>query len=130
MSVERIDRSAMAVARARDAGAKAMDAASAHLTNEVKKAFGSDYYKGGAFRSTLQVKQSIRRVGPTWAGTGWEAVVGTHIIEALYWELGHHNAFTRKYERRELWKPTALSQAEAMRTTFARVFARFMGTAA
>ena len=114
--------------RYREGARKGMDAASNHLRVSVQKAFGSWYYKGGRFRSTLQVKQSIRRDGPKWDGEGWESLVGTNKVEALYWELGHHNVFTRKYERRELWKPTAIAQAEAMRATFARVFARFMGT--
>lgn len=127
MSVTVVDRSAAVMVREREAGRKAMDAASNHLVNEVRKAFGSDYYKGGAFRSTLQVKQSIRRVGPTATADGWEVLVGTQLIEALYWELGHYNTFTRKHERRELWKPTALAQAGAMATTFGRVFARYMG---
>lgn len=108
----------------------AMDATTNHLQREVVKAFGSDYYKGGAFRSTLQVKQSIRRQGPNWTGTGWEALVGTHLIEALYWELGHRNTFTRKHERVRLWEPTARQETPAMRNTYGRVFARYMERAA
>lgn len=128
MSVSVIDRSAQAIARSREAGRWGMDGAATHLKNELRKAFGSDYYKGGAFRSTLLVKDSIRHDGPTWTGTGWESLIGTHLVQALYWELGHHNHFTKKYERVELWKPTAVAQAEAMRATFARVFARYMGS--
>lgn len=128
MSVQRVDRSRQAIARASEAGRRGVDASANTLQREVVKAFGSDYYKGGRFRSTLQVKQSIRRVGPYATPSGWEATVGTNLIEALYWELGHPNVFTRKFERVEIWRPTAIAQTPAMRAAYARVFARSMGT--
>ena len=126
MAVIRTDHRRQAIDRSRNAGRLAMDATGNHLQREVVKAFGSDYYKGGAFRSTLQVKQSIRRVGPTATADGWEVLVGTQLIEALYWELGHYNTFTRKHERVLLWEPTARQQADAMRKAYGRVFARYM----
>ena len=126
MSVRITDRSRATESRYREASRRGMDAASNHLRVSVVKAFGSWYYKGGAFRSTLYVKQSIRRDGPTWAGSGWEATVGTNKVEALYWELGHINAFTRKYERVQIWVPTGAAEMQAMQTTFARVVARDM----
>jgi hypothetical protein len=113
--------------RYREGARKGVEAAATHLWVSVRKAFGSWYYKGGRFRSTLQVKQSIRRDGPKWVGEGWESLVGTNKVEALYWELGHHNAFTRKYERVEIWVPTAAAEVQAMQATFARVVARMMG---
>jgi hypothetical protein len=127
MAVERVDRSREAISRGREAGRLAMDASANLLQTQVVKAFGSDYYKGGAFRSTLQVKQSIRRQGPNWAGTGWESTVGTKLIEALYWELGHQNTFTRKRERVQIWEPTARESVPAIRATYARVMVRYMG---
>jgi hypothetical protein len=126
VSVTVTDNSLRVMDRYRDAARMGMDAAANHLKVSVQKAFGSWYYKGGRFRSTLQVKQSIRRDGPTWAGKGWEATVGTNKIEALYWELGHMNTFTRKYERVEIWVPTGAREVQAMRDTFARVVTRMM----
>ena len=126
MPVITLDMRRQVLERSRDAGRLAMDATGNHLQREVVKAFGSDYYKGGRFRSTLQVKQSIRRVGPTPTRDGWEVLVGTHLIEALYWELGHFNTFTRKNERVRLWEPTARQQTTAMQATYGRVFARMM----
>jgi hypothetical protein len=120
------DRSGEANARYREASRMGMDAAANHLRVSVVKAFGSWYYKGGAFRSTLQVKQSIRRVGPFPGRDGWEAQVGTNKIEALYWELGHRNLFTRKFERVEIWVPTAVQEVGTMQATFGRVVARYM----
>jgi hypothetical protein len=130
VSVDVTDQSARLTRRSREAGRMATAAAASHLVREVKKAFGSDYYKGGAFRSTLQVKQSIVSDGPRETATGWEATVGTRLVEALYWELGHHNTFTRRYERVELWRPTAVAETDAMRATYARVFARYLAAGA
>jgi hypothetical protein len=126
MSVTVTDNSLRVLDRYRDAARMGIDAAANHLKVSVQKAFGSWYYKGGRFRSTLQVKQSIRRDGPRWAGSGWEATVGTNKIEALYWELGHMNTFTRKHERVEIWVPTGAREVQAMRDTFARVVTRMM----
>lgn len=127
MSVTIVDRSSAVPARWDDASRRGLDAAANHLRTELLKAFGSDYYLGGRFRSTLQVKQSIRRLAPYKTANGWETTVGTNKIEALYWELGHRNTFTRKYERVQLWVPTATDNVDAMRATFARVVARLMG---
>jgi hypothetical protein len=55
--------------------------------------------------------------------------VGTKFIEALYWELGHRNAFTRKYERVQLWVPTAVENVARMQKTFSVIVARIMGAA-
>ena len=129
MSVTVVDRSGAVPGRWDDASRRGLDAAANHLRTELLKAFGSDYYKGGRFRSTLQVKQSIRRLAPYRTADGWETTVGTNKIEALYWELGHQNTFTRKYERVQLWVPTATDNVEPMRANYARVVARLMGTA-
>lgn len=126
MSVTVVDRSAAVPARWDDASRRGLDAATQHLQNEIYKAFGSWYYKGGAFRSTLQVKQSIQRKGPYRVGSGWEQMIGTELIEALYWELGHNNRWTRKYERVQIWVPTASKNIDRMQKTFSVVVARLM----
>lgn len=127
MAVVTVDRSREALTRYEEIVPRALDGAAKHLVDEVRKAFGSTYYLGGRFRSTLQVKQSIRRSMPYKTAAGWEQMVGTKIIEALYWELGHRNLFTRKKERVQLWVPTAVANVERMQKTFAYVVARFMG---
>jgi hypothetical protein len=119
------DRSREARDRYREAARMGVDAASNTLEREVKKAHNA-YYTSQAFRSTAQIRQSIRRVGPTMGRDGWEARVGTNKMIALYWELGHRNLFTRKYERVRLWEPTAIQNIGRMRVTFARVVARMM----
>jgi hypothetical protein len=129
VSVTVVDRSGVAIRRYDEASRLGLDAAANHLRVEIVKAFGSSYYKGGRFRSTLQVKQSIRKLMPSRSGTGWETSVGTKFIEALYWELGHRNAFTRKYERVQLWVPTAVDNIQRMQKTFSVIVARIMGAA-
>lgn len=127
MSVSVTDNSRQAVSRADEAGRLGLAAAVTVLKNAVVKQFGSSYYKGGAFRSTLFVKQSVRFLTPYKTPDGYETVLGTKLIEALYWELGHHNTFTRKYERVRIWEPTGLASMGAMRDAYARVVARIMG---
>jgi hypothetical protein len=127
MSVSVTDNSREAVSRADEAGRLGLAAAVTMLKNAVVKQFGSSYYKGGAFRSTLFVKQSVRFLTPYKTPDGYETVLGTKFIEALYWELGHHNTFTRKYERVRIWEPAGLASMGAMRDAYARVVARMMG---
>lgn len=119
------DRSREARDRYREAARLGVDAAANTLEREVKKAHNA-YYTSQAFRSTAQIRQSIRRVGPTSEAGGWASRVGTNKMIALYWELGHRNLFTRKYERVRLWEPTAIQNIKRMQDTFARVVARYM----
>jgi hypothetical protein len=128
VSVTFTDNSQRARDSYREAARRGVDAAANVLERELKKAH-NDYYTSQAFRSTAQIRQSIRRVGPTMGPDGWEARVGTNKMIALYWELGHHNIFTRKYERVRIWEPTALQNVARMRDAFARVVARAMNRA-
>jgi hypothetical protein len=124
------DRSDEARRRYREAARLGVDAAANTLEREVVLAHDASYYKGGAFRGTLLVRQSIRRAPPTDSGRGWVSKVGTKIIQALFWELGHHNLFTRKYERVRLWVPTAQANVERMKANFAAIVARVMNAPA
>ena len=64
MSAKLTDNSAAFRARYREAARLGVDAAANTLEREVAKAHDSRYYKGGAFRGTLLVRQSIRRSPP------------------------------------------------------------------
>lgn len=127
MSVRVTDNRRQAVARAENAGKLGLASAVNVLKNAVVREFGSRYYKGGRFRSTLFVRQSVRSLTPYKVGHGYETQLGTKIMEALYWELGHHNTFTRKYERVQIWEPAGQASTGAMREAYARVVARVMG---
>lgn len=129
MSVTTTNRRAEALGRYDEASKLGLAGAANVLRTAVVKKFGSSYYKGGRFRSTLFVKQSVRYLTPYKTPNGWETQVGTKIIEALYWELGHNNIFTRNRERVRIWEPAGLESIEAMRSAYGRVVARFMGRA-
>jgi hypothetical protein len=125
VAVSLVDRTVRASARYREASRKGMDAAANVYEREVKRAH-SDHYTSQAFRSTLNVRQSIRRTAPAATPQGWAVEVGTKLPQPLYWELGHINLFTRKYERRRIWVPTLIAQTQNIRAAFARVVARLM----
>lgn len=134
MSVTVVNKSGAVPGRWDDASRLGLAAAVNVLKTAVLKEFGSDYYKGGAFRSTLQVKQSVRSVGPYKTPSGWEAILGTKLIEALYWELGHRNHWMKvngqpTYQRVRIWEPAGISSTSEMRSAYGRVVARVMGRA-
>jgi hypothetical protein len=113
------------------------------LVRRLKKAFGSGYYKGGRFRDTLKVKASIQRedaptlgregygirVGPRFGGAAPQAG-GTQRGKAwmvpLYWELGHYNIFTRRHERREIFRPTGVDATPALGAEYGKVVTRYL----
>ncbi len=51
-------------------------------------------------------------------------LVGTDVMYALYWEMGHQNRFTRRFERVEHWRLAMLETAPAQFAAFGRVFSR------
>jgi hypothetical protein len=113
------------------------------LVRRLKKAFGSGYYKGGRFRDTLKVKASIQRedaptleregyairVGPRFGGAAPQAggvQRGKAWLVPLYWELGHYNIFTRRHERREIFRPTGVEATPALGAEYAKTVKRYM----
>lgn len=66
-------------------------------------------FKSGAF-VTGRLFNDISYV-IVWKGLVPEGQVGTVIDYGAYWELGHHNVFTRKYERVPWLKPAFVTTA-------------------
>ena len=147
MSVKVTDLSPQFLKQYRDASRMALDAAAALYEGNVKKRFFQGYYTSQAFRSTAQVAQHISREAPVFRGGGWFSIVGipdgqlakprgkkvkppktpTTVGKiALAWELGHHNIFTRRWERVPIFKPVAIDSAKAMIDTYNRVLNRYM----
>jgi len=147
MSVKVTDLSPQFLKQYRDASRMALDAAAALYEGNVKKRFFQGYYTSQAFRSTAQVAQHISREAPVFRGGGWFSIVGIPDGElakprgkkakppkkpttvgkiALAWELGHHNIFTRRWERVPIFKPVAIDSAKAMIDTYNRVLNRYM----
>ena len=111
------------------AAAAGLTAAGNLLVRELQKAHtNANYYKGGAFRHTLGVRASIRRTTPEKHNGMWQTRIGTKFIEALYWELGHYNVFTKKQEPPvKIWMPTFLEQRENVRRLWAQTVKRAVG---
>ena len=57
---------------------------------------------------------------------GWSIAVATDVMYAVFWEFGHVNIFTRRYEREERWRPTMLRKADEAMDAYQRVYARVM----
>lgn len=113
------------LAAARDAG---LVAAAEVVRTAVKEGLRGGY-KSGAF-VTGNVLNSVQ-ITPPMDDEGGRAVrVFSDVDYALFWELGHLNLFTRKFERKEVWHPALISTTAAQLDAFNRVFARFMGEAA
>src|SRR6478609_2030723 len=55
---------------------------------------------------------------------GTFVTVGTDLMYAVYWEFGHVNVFTRKYEREERWGPTLARKQDDIIRAYQRVYAR------
>jgi len=134
------DNSALTLRRYDDAARAGVVVSSQHLLNELRKAY-QDYYTTGDFRSTLQIRQALRRSNPERGVDGWYALVGVPTknvtpkgqkksvdrgLVALGWELGHNNLFLGKRVRVQIVAPAAAEAAEGMRKAWARTVKRMM----
>jgi len=109
-------------ARARQAYDDGLVAAGYVYRNRVVEKL-SQGYTSGAF-VTSHVAGTVK-VSPVMDLDGSRVVVvGTDVMYALYWEAGHMNIFTRRYERVEHWRIALMETGEAQFAAFTRVFAR------
>lgn len=111
-------------ARMRRARMAGLIAAATVLINAVKRGLAGGYTSGDFV--TGNVLNSVTRDEPNVSGPVGTIHVGTNVPYALFWELGHVNLFTRKYERVEVWMPALLSNKEQMAAAYARAYARVM----
>lgn len=103
----------------------ALIAAAQVIINAVKRRLAGGY-TSGAF-TTGNVLNSVTRSDPEPTGLGGYALeIGTNVPYALYWELGHHNVFTRKYERAPVWEPAFLESQGDAASTYERVLRRLL----
>lgn len=127
MPVRVTDRTPEMLAAMNQAVRAGLDACATELRDSIKRKHKSiNYYRGGAFRSTVQIEPSITKTMPERTPTGWSIKVGTKHIVALYWELGHRNTFLRRYVRVALWKPTLMEQKAYLNGLFSRTVVRMM----
>jgi hypothetical protein len=75
----------------------------------------------GNFATGLAVAHITQTV-PRQYGTAfqWVVYVGTNLRYHLFWEVGHHNLFTRKYERVETLRPATQNTMEEQQAAYAR----------
>jgi hypothetical protein len=111
-------------ARDRAAREKALIAAAQVAINAVKTGLRGGYTSGDFV--TGRAMNSVTREAPRMINGEMEIRIGTALDYPLFWELGHHNLFTRKYERKEVWVPAVIETSEAQAAAFARVYAREM----
>ena len=108
--------------RARDAGLVA--SAYVYYTAVTEQLAGG--YTSGDF-VTGNVLGSVTVGQPVGGTLGFRTIrVGTNVLYAAFWEFGHRNIFTGRYERVEIWRPTMMAQGERMTQAFHRTFHRIL----
>lgn len=74
-------------------------------------------YTSGNFTQGIQAA-AVQVTPPELVDGDAQVTVGTNELVSLYWEMGHQNLFTRKYERVEYWRETMEELAPAMAEQF------------
>ena len=98
------------------------------MTEALRNAPTGGYTTGDFDHGMAGVAGSVAVSEPASDAAGQFVAVGTNIVYAKFWELGHINLFTRKYERVERWRPTLARESENMAAKFAAVLnARMQG---
>jgi hypothetical protein len=123
------DHSAAFLAALERGQAKALFAAATVIKNAVKRGLRGGYTSGDF--TTGHNLRSISISPPEFDGRGTTIRVGTPLLYPLYWEIGHHNIFTRKFERVPIWEPAYLDNRAEAFEAYSRVLkAQLSGTAA
>ena len=60
------------------------------------------------------------------SASGKFRLIGTNLDYALFWEVGHFNLFTQRYERQERWRPTLLRKLDQAYEAYHRAYATAM----
>ena len=71
----------------------------------------------GAF-TTGDLADSVTHSVPHRERDGWVTRVGSPVGIARAWELGHHNIFTGRFERVEIWRPVLVEQRNRIAKQF------------
>ena len=106
----------------KSAAREGLNEAAQIYTNNMKRALRGGFTSGDFVTGNLM--NSVTRTSVTENGNDLEVKVGTNVPYAVYWEVGHHNIYTRKFEREERWRPTLLSSMASMRDAIRNAFGR------
>lgn len=123
------------LARLEEARRGGLKAAAAVIVTDLKaNRFRGGGYTSRAFSPDLMIGLSIFATEPVVTPSAGEVKIGPDAGEnglrgkvALWWEVGHMNRWTRKYERVERFMPSLRDNAERARDAYARVVARLFG---
>lgn len=100
--------------------------------NEVRRQLRHGYHSSLGNWGNFAIGNNVNHVtiSPvTVNDDGASITVGTDLDYALFWEIGHHNIFTRHFERDEKWRPAYEATLDEARAAFARTFhAAFTGS--
>lgn len=96
-------------------------AATQIVINAVKRGLRGGYTSGNFVTGTVINSVTRSEVEESLDGS-MEQRVGSNLPYALFWELGHHNVFTRKFERVEIWVPAVTGNLEQIRSAYARAY--------
>jgi hypothetical protein len=112
--------------RATDAGLRA---AAQQIVNAVVRGLRGGY-KSGRFVTGLNTASVVSTDPMTRFGER-VILVGTSIADPaypLYWEVGHNNRWTGRFERKEVWGPALRDNADRARAAYARASKRMVET--
>ena len=80
-------------------------------------------HSGGFTSGKFSTGWAINHITRTTPALGdWLIRVGTNVRYHLFWELGHMNLFTRKYERVETLRPAVQETMDEQEAAFIRGF--------
>ena len=92
----------------RDAQRAGLIAAARVVQNAVKRELRHGYHSSLGNWGDFTTGNNLNHVTigtPQYEADGLSIKVGTDLMYALFWEVGHHNIFTRHFERDEKWGP-------------------------
>jgi hypothetical protein len=123
MGITFTDRFDLTKSRLEVAMKAALFAAANVVRNEIKRGLRGGYTSGAFVTGNSLNKVVITE--PVF--TGWRGEISVASAQEnppypLYWELGHYNIFTRKYERVEIWVPAFHRTQPQAIAAYARAF--------
>jgi len=106
---------------------RALTAGGTILWNEIRRSLRGGYLSSLGNKGQFVTGASLAHCTlspPRREGDKWTISVGTDLDYNLFWEVGHHNLFTRHYERDEKWVPAFRRKREQALRTFRMVMQR------
>jgi hypothetical protein len=103
-------------ARLAEATDEGLIAAATFVANDIKARLAQGYTSGAFTTGNIADSVTVSEPYDGAEASGDIAValrsgdraieIGTDVIYGKFWELGHQNIFTRRFERVEIWRPT------------------------